>query len=497
LVGRVIAMATNFAVQVLIVRYLSKSDFGAFAYAMSLVSLGSSLAVFGMEKTVTRFLPIYQEKGEYPKLFGTFVLIVSTVLSLSFFLVLLVFGLRGWLADSYVKDPQSVSLLLLLIFLVPIQALNSVLVGMLAIFAKPSAIFFRRYVLGPGLKLAVVVLLIVFHSNAYFLSAGYVITGALGVALYIGILTQDLRRQNLGKHFNLKSLKFPVKEVFSFSTPLMTTNLVYMLRNQLVIILLAHFHSTVDVAAYRAVQPVADLNTTVIESFGLLFMPAMARLFARKDQQGINNLYWQNAVWITIISFPVFLMTFSLAKPLTLLLFGERYAQSSVIMALLGFGYYFNAALGFNADTLRVYGKLRYTVAIDVLAMVVSLGLNLLLIPRMGALGAAIGTCSTLVLYNILNHAGLKFATQINLFQWRYAKVYISIILGTVLLTVLQNWLSLPIYVGLFLAGLISLSVLLINRDVLNIQQTFPELLRIQFIRFLFEPRRSKKQLAE
>jgi hypothetical protein len=65
------------------------------------------------------------------------------------------------------------------------------------------------------------------------------------------------------------------------------------------------------------------------------------------------------------------------------------------------------------------------------------------------------------------------------------------------LLTVLQNWLSLPIYVGLFFAGLISLSVLLINRDVLNIQQTFPELLRIQFIRFLFEPRRSKKQLAE
>ena len=497
LVGRVIAMATNFAVQVLIVRYLSKSDFGAFAYAMSLVSLGSSLAVFGMEKTVTRFLPIYQEKGEYSKLFGTFIIVLSTVLSLSFFLILLVFGLRGWLAGSFVKDGQSLSLLLLLVFLVPIQTLNSVLVGMLAIFAKPTAIFFRRHILGPGLKLTVVLLLIVFHSNAYFLSAGYVVTGALGVALYAAILIQDLRRQNLWKHFSLKTLNFPVKEVFSFSTPLMTTNLVYMVRNQLVIILLAHFGGTLDVASYRAVQPVADLNTMVIESFGLLFMPAMARMFARNDAKGVGDLYWQNAVWITIISYPIFLLTFALANPLTLLLFGERYAQSGQIMALLTLGYFFNAALGFNADTLRVYGRIRYTVAIDLVAMVISAGLHLMLIPRFGAFGAAMGTCATLVLYNILNHIGLRFATPINLFQWRYLRVYVSIILGTVLLTILQNWLSLPIYLGIFAAGLISLSVLLINRDVLNVQQTFPELLRIQFVRALFEPRRSKKQLAE
>src|SRR5574339_265266 len=97
LVGRVIAMATNFAVQILTVRYLSKGDYGAFAYVMSLISLGSSLAVFGMDKTVTRFLPIYQEKKEYAKLLGTLILVVSTVFSLGFFLVILVFGLRGWI----------------------------------------------------------------------------------------------------------------------------------------------------------------------------------------------------------------------------------------------------------------------------------------------------------------------------------------------------------------------------------------------------------------
>jgi O-antigen/teichoic acid export membrane protein len=494
LAGRFISMATNFAVQVLIVRYLSKSDYGAFAYVMSLVSLGSSLVVVGLDKTVTRFLPIYQEKGEYHKLFGTIIMMVGTIFSLGFFLVLLVFGMRGWIAESFINDQMAVRLLLLMIFLSPISALDSLLVGMLAIFAKPSAIFFRRHVLGPGLKLMVVLALVLLGSDVFFLATGNLVAGALGVSIYSGILIRDLRNQKLGKHFNFQTIKFPIREIFGFSIPLLTTNFVYLFRSQLVVVMLEYFRSTLDVAAFRAVLPVADLNTVVIQSFGILFMPMMARMFAKEDQKGIDDLYWHSAIWITIISFPIFLVTFSLAQPLTLLLFGERYAQSGLIMATLAFGYYFNAALGFNADTLRVHGRLRYTVTIDILAMFISAGLSLILIPRYGALGAAIGTFGTLVLYNILNHVGLKFATKINLFQWRYLRVYASITLGTLGLVVFQSLISPPIYIGLVLAGFISLTVLLINRNVLNVEQTFPELLRFQLVRLLFGTNRDKQQ---
>jgi O-antigen/teichoic acid export membrane protein len=492
LFGRGIAMAANFVVQVLIVRYLSKSDYGAFAYALSLISLGSSLAVFGFEKTVTRFIPMYQERGEYHKVFGSIVMMVSTVFSLGFFLVLLVFGLRGWIAESFVSDPLALQLLLLLIFLTPIQALDSLLVGMLAIFSKPTAIFFRRYVLGPSLRLLVVLLVIVFQKDIYFLSMGFIAAGAVGIIIYYGILMHDLRKQEAWKHFNIQNMKFPVKELLGFSIPLFTSSFVFMARTHLVVVLLEYFRSTLDVAAYRAVQPVADLNTTVVQSFALLFMPTMARMYARKDQEGIDSLYWQSAVWITVISFPIFLLTFSLSQPLTVLLFGERYAQSGSIMAVLAAGYYFNAALGFNADTLRIYGRLRYTVMIDFISLLIGLGLNIILIPRYGAVGAAIGTCGTLVLYNILNHIGLKFATNINLFEWRYARVYLSIILGTLGLAIFQRWLALPIYVGVLFAGIISLIILWMNRAVLNVEHTFPELLRFRLVQALFTTQRPR-----
>ncbi len=495
LAGRVIALATNFAIQVLTVRLLTKNDYGAFAYALQLASLGASVSVFGLDKTITRFVPIFQEKGEYNKLFGTILMMVSTILSIGFFLIMLVLGLREWLAQSFISDQLAVSLLMILVFLSPLDALDSLLVGMFAVFASPRSIFFRKHVLGPGLKLSVVLLLVFLKSNVHFLAWGYLIADILGVVLYSGIMIHHLRKLGLFRHLDIHRIQFPIKEVFGFSIPLLTTDLVFLLRSSLVVVMLGYFRSTIDVASFRAVLPVARLNMVVIQSFTFLFMPIAARMFANKDQDGINDLYWQSAIWITVISFPIFIVTFSLAQPLTLLLFGERYAQSGIIMALLAFGYYFNAALGFNADTLRVYGRVRYIITIDILAMLVSLGLNLVLIPRYGATGAAIAVCGTLVAHNIFNHVGLKFATTIKLFQWRYLRVYLSTALGTLGLTIFQRLASPPIYIGLVLAGIISLIVILINRNMLNLEQTFPELLRFQLIRLLFKTDLDKKQL--
>ena len=61
-------------------------------------------------------------------------------------------------------------------------------------------------------------------------------------------------------------------------------------------------------------------------------------------------------------------------------------------LTLLSAAYYFNAALGFNGLTLKVFGKVRVIVVISVIAAVVNLALNFAFVPPYGALGAAIAT---------------------------------------------------------------------------------------------------------
>jgi O-antigen/teichoic acid export membrane protein len=433
--------------------------------------LGESIATFGLDRAITRFIPIYHEKQDYNKLFGTLLMVFGTMLTLGLGMAAALYGFHSMISQYYVKDPLSLDLLMILIFLSPVQSFDDLLVGMFAVFTGSRAIFFRKYVLAPGLRLAVVLLLTLGHSDVYFLAAGYLGAGVIGIIIYSYLLLRAMNSQGLMQHFNRRTLVFPWREVLNFTVPLLTSDLVYAVMNTMDAVMVQYFFNTLSIAGLRAVQPTAKLNQMVLASFALLFTPAAARMFARNDREGINNLYWQNAVWVAVASFPIFVLTFSLAGPITTLLYGERYADSALIMALLSFAYYFNAALGQNGLTLKV--------AINILVVVANFLANLWLIPRYGALGAAIGTTSTLVLHNILKQAGLRMGTGINLFEWRYFRVYLIITLTAIGLWLIQWLTNAPPYVSVGLAVVGSLLVFRLNRHMLNVKQTFPELLRL------------------
>ncbi len=498
LAGRFVSLGLNFGVQVLTVRYLSKSNFGAFAYALSIVSMGASISLFGLDKAAARFIPIYHEREQLPRMLGAVLMTLATIIGLGLALIFLVAGFQSVLGAGVINDPQALSLLVVLIALAPMQALDSWFQGMFAVFAKPQAIFVRRHVLGPGLKLLAVLIVIVTGATVYTLALGYLIGGVLGLLAYATMLWKLLRDNDLLQASLLRRVELPFREIFGFSSPLLTSDVVTILRSSMVIVLLEYFASTTEIADFRAVLPVAGLNLVVMQSFKYLFTPLAARLFARDDKEGLNDLYWRTAVWIAVFSFPIFALTFASAQPLTVLLFGERYAGSGIILAILALGNYFNSALGLNSYTLRVYGKVRAIVGIDIASGLLSLVVSLLLIPQFGAIGAAIGVASTLIIYNLLNHLGLYLGTDIRLFEGRYVRVYAGIVAATLLLWLVNVGLEsqapalaqLPgfarytsLAVSFLVAAVCSVLLLRMNRGVMDLGNMFPELKRVPIVR--------------
>ena len=285
------------------------------------------------------------------------------------------------------------------------------------------------------------------------------------------------------QHFRPSRLQLPVREIFGFSIPLLSSELPVLLRGSIAVILLEYFQTTTAVAEYRAVYPIAGLNLIVFQAFGLLFVPLASRMFARGDSEGINDLFWKTSVWIAVLTFPIFVVTCSLATPITALLFGAEYANAGVLLALLTVGYYFNAVMGFNAATLQVYGKVRYTVLSDLAATATFVALCLVLIPRHGALGAAVSTTATLIVHNLFNHFGLWIGrTGIRLMEWRFAGVMsLSALLMLGLLS-LQWFTPLPLSGGVVLAAVVSLVLIRLTRRLVNPQEMFPELMRIPII---------------
>ncbi|MEQ1760647.1 MAG: flippase [Vicinamibacterales bacterium] len=477
LLGRVLSRGSNFLVQVLTVRYLTVSDYGAFAYALSLVTLGQTIATCGLDRAVTRFVPMYQERKDYDRLFGTLLMTGGTILSLGVLIALGVLLFSSGI-DMGQESRQATALLMILIFLVPLQALDDLVVGLFAVFAAPRAIFFRRHVLAPGLKLAVVLLLVALKASVLFLAVGYVVASLIGVAWY-GVMLYRLTHANgLMSQLSWKSVVVPWREVLSFTVPLLTSDLVFVVLNSVTVISLQHFHGLTGVAGLRAQQPIAAMNHLVMVSFQTLFTPLASRLFARDDRAGINELYWKTGMWMAVLTFPIFVLTFSTAGPLTSVLFGARYEGSAALLTVLALGYYFDAALGFNGLVLKIYGMLRYVMLISFITVGITLVANLALIPKFGAFGAAGAITIGIVAHNILKQTGLRLGTGINVFEWRYFRGYCVIVAAAVAVFTLQWVVKPPVYVSLAAAAVASWIVFWLNRHLLELDETFPELAR-------------------
>jgi O-antigen/teichoic acid export membrane protein len=267
---------------------------------------------------------------------------------------------------------------------------------------------------------------------------------------------------------------------------MMTSDLMPILNESVVVLLLGYYCGLRDVAFYRVFMPAAAMNHLVGLTSGLLYMPAAARLFANSDREGLCHLYWRTATWVAVLSFPLFAATFAFARPLTVALYGSRYVDASTILAILAAGYYFEVMWGFNGMTLKALNKGRYVVTCNGLTALVNLTLTFILIPRYGALGAAITTASTMVVIAILRQVALKFAVGIGFFDAKCLFFYSVIAAAVLPLLIVRAVANVHLCMAGILAAIVMMAVLLVTRKELHISEMFPESIRIPLIgRFL------------
>jgi O-antigen/teichoic acid export membrane protein len=248
-------------------------------------------------------------------------------------------------------------------------------------------------------------------------------------------------------------------------------------------LLLGYFADMSAVALYQVVVPVAALNMHVHQSFVLLFEPSAARLTAREDRDGLTRLYWRSAVWVGVLTFPLFALTFTAAEPLTVLLFGQRYAAAAPILSLLALSHFVDTVAGFNAPTLRAAGKVRWLVGVNVASAATTVLVSIALIPSMGALGAGVGTAVGYAAYTVLKQTALRLATGVPAFDPAQRGPYLTMALaGFACVLVRIQWPD-NVWIILPCVTVSSLVVYASARVSLSVSDTFPELARSRLLR--------------
>ncbi len=129
--------------------------------------------------------------------------------------------------------------------------------------------------------------------------------------------------------------------------------------------------------------------------------PRLAEALATGDRDTANHLYQTATGWLVLVTWPVNLLVILLA-PVYLRIFGDHYTTGVPVVLVLAAAMLVATGCGMVDMVLAMAGRTSWNLANVLVALVLTIGLDLLLIPRLGALGAAIGLAVAMLANNLL-----------------------------------------------------------------------------------------------
>jgi O-antigen/teichoic acid export membrane protein len=435
--------------------------------------LASTAVLLGLNRGLARQVAILHELGDGAGMRVAIRRALVLVSVASGALLLLLFATGSERLVAVFDDELEVALLLVLAVLVPIQALDQLFQSLLSAFSSSFALFFRRQLLGPLLRLAAVALVWWLGGGVFALSWGYVVGAVVGLAVCATVL----RRIDAPLGRAAPEAAAHAGGLLRLSLPLFTSDLSFVLRSNAPVLILAALRPPAEVADFRAALQLATLNLVVLQSLGLMFTPAAARLFARGDRGGLEDFYWRTTHWTALLTFPVLCVTACFPRESLVLLFGTEYSGAAAVLVALVLGHVVTALFGPNVQLLEAYGRARAILWINVLVSAVSLALYAAAIPRYGALGAAWALAAGFVLQNLAVQGALVASGRVGMLHPHGLRAYASIALG-VAAALAFGRLALPLGADLVFVSAVWLVLLRVNARALDLAATFPPLAR-------------------
>lgn len=479
--GRCLSLGMNFAIQLAAVRYFTKDEFGVYSVALSAVAVAGVFAAFGMDKTALRVLPRYQSSGDL-KSFSAATLMMAMATFLCSLLAIAAIYLMWGVQSTYSSPSRSMDLMLVMIWMTPCIVLDCFVTSLFSVFGKPRAIFIRQHILGPLLRLAAVIVVVLAGGGIFAFAAGQLVASLIGILIYATLVRSLIRERDDFVRVTWADMKSTAKEVFSYSLTLIFGDVGFLMRGAMVVLIIGLFHTPSEVAGFQAVFPAARLNDIVIATFSMLFMPGAGRLFSEGAIDSLNHLFRKTTVWTTVLSFPLFLACFLMPEQLCVLLFGAQYAGSASTLAILSLGFFINTTVGMNLRLIRVVSGLKTLILVDVISLAGAIGTNLLLVPSFGAIGGAWAILIGFGIQGIACMVAVAMTVEVNPVAWRLIRTYsIAAFLTWCLWAVVQSALVNPLWMPVLLAATSVLFAWLCRED-LEVANVFPEVARVPYL---------------
>lgn len=457
--GRMFGRIADLLRQAVVARLVSETEFGIYALAITIFRMLMMIAPFGLTMAVVRFAaPDLDHPERLAKTLRTGMALIWVMGGL---FGALLFASADLLANAVFQTPGLIPLLHGFAFALVFSTVMRLALALTALRRQVGFLVFVEEVFQPGLYLiAIVALTLLGVDPMVGVIVGAPITFALGMALALWRVRRQFpsiadRAIPIAPGLMLRLLRFgsplALASLFLWSTPLIDR------------LLLGVFASVEETGVYVVVAQVATFFTLIGVAVETIQSPMLATLMHERNTERIQHVISSSVRLGLILGIPALAVLVHNSGDLLAIVFGDSFAVGGASLLILSGALVLRVISDRAIAVLVLSGHNRQWLAYSTVSFVVNLILDLLLIPPLGMIGAALSTVVVNLFLLIALRQALWARFRIHLFN-RAIAIALAIMLvsvGAGLLPTLLNW-TLPRLPAVVVTSMISGGVCLL-----------------------------------
>ena len=369
--------------------FLSPDEYGLLFFAISVLGIAIMFANLGFAKSGARYIAEYRETD--PTQIPHIVRATLGFNVVSVLVVCVLLAVTHEFVAQFLNEP----------LLAPLLLVGTLYVAMRSFGTSVGLLFqgFNRIVLGAGITAFGSVALLGFVTG--FLALGLGVTGAL-LGYTAGYLVTTvsglgLIYLKLYRTYDEADTIEPglSRRIAEYSIPLTATRGANTLDSQVDTVLVGYFLTTTDVAYYTLAKQIADFVIAPATSIGFAIAPNYGEQKAADRLTQAAHIYELSFRYTTAVYAPAAAGLIIVAEPAILFVFGSGFLGAVPVLQLFGLFVFIRAIDKITNDSLDYLGRARARAIAKGATATLNFALNLVLIPTLGVIGAAIATVFT------------------------------------------------------------------------------------------------------
>lgn len=397
----------------------SSELFGVWAQINVTVGLLASILILQLSTACVRFLAAEKDKERLRLAFGT---MLWPIVIFSFVMCLISFFLRQNLTMLLFTSSKYIPFVPLTFLWASMVALFDFLLSYLRAKGKIKRLSLINTAL-TVIRMGLIVVLAMAGYSLFWIVTGLVAIEALFVVIVLGIIIREIGLPGISIE------RVQLKKYFAFSIPHISGGFLFWIVNSSDRYLITHFLSLSQTGIYSVSYTLGSLISFFFIPIGFVLLPTLSKLWDHKELSRVRNYFENSLKFFLSLAIPSVVGLYVLSQPLIYFLTTSEYMVGGVLVLFVAMGVLFYGLYSLNAHLIYLNQKQSWWILIDSIGAFANICINIVLIPKVGIIGAAISTFISFTLLGIITSFWAKKVIEYTISLKFLSKVVLAALL--------------------------------------------------------------------